>query len=205
MWHAVEKIENSFSAWRRRIRTKIIFWIVTEYFLVTKWNRIFCYAYWCVQRSFSLMRPLFVPVQYSYNLVVRQCGYLLHAKAHRWQCCRFRKRDEYQWKIVRYRPNDKFPWVNIYYFGNEMRKPVDCDLWRWWNLDLLTNDENVWWKKVRVQKYLLLNQRSSPVSRQLASLSWQKISNTTSSPSSVHLWSTRSFCQSKKKAVHKEQ
>ena len=39
--------------------------------------------------------------------------------------------------------------------------------------------------------YILLNKSSSPVSRQLGSLSWQKISHTTSSSSSVHIWSTR--------------
>ena len=40
----------------------------------------------------------------------------------------------------------------------------------------------------------------------MGSLSWLKITtHATSSPSSVYLWSTRSFCQSVKKAVFKEQ
>ena len=52
-----------------------------------------------------------------------------------------------------------------------------------------------------------LSPSSSTVLRQLGSLSWLKkiTTHATSSPSSVYLWSTRSFCQSVKKAVRKEQ
>ena len=46
---------------------------------------------------------------------------------------------------------------------------------------------------------------SNTVLRQLGSLSWLKKQHVTSSPSSVYLWSTHSFCQSVKTAVCKEQ
>ena len=82
--------------------------------------------------------------------------------------------------------------------------------------DLASNDSHFFFfstKRSEWQKNFLKkccrtspSKSSSTVLRWLGSLSWLKITtHETSSPSSVYLWSTHSFCQSIKKAVRKEQ